>query len=293
MLFPIFLQAAIQSWDPEIEAVLRRRDAARREAALAPVQAAPSQADDDDLGRLIAAVPPLVAGRFAACLSKTNTSPADGLRDALAWVTTGGGAYAALCHGYALGKAERWAEAQTVLATGAAMPGLSEAFRAQLHAQAGNAALLAGDSKAAAAQFDAALGAPLPKTLATGEIHLDRARARVANGDLAGARADLDSAIALAAADPLTWLLSATLARRTGNLALARDHIAQAARRAPRDGQVALEQGVILALSGDQDGAARAAFLRARELAGAGLVAQQAEAYLAQLGPEPTKTEGR
>jgi hypothetical protein len=278
-------QSAVPAHDPEIEALLRRRDEQRRAEALSQ----PVPAPGDDREGLAAVVPPAVAERLAACLAIANAKPSEGLAEAQRWARAeSGGAHAALCHGYALGRAERWAEAPAVFESGAAMPGLDAAMRARLFAQAGNAALIAGDAARSARLFDAALAGPLPRTLATGEIHLDRARARVAAGDLAGARADLDIAVTLAGGDPLAWLLSATLARRMDDLPLARLHIEEAAKRARNDAAVALEQGIIHALSGDNDAAARAAFSRARELAGTdSAIARQAADYLAQLGAAP------
>ncbi|MBN8830090.1 MAG: hypothetical protein J0G94_05540 [Sphingomonadales bacterium] len=303
---PILLSAALAltqlaqaspQHSPEIEALLRHRDERRRAEAEAPSPMPtpePAPAEDDSAG-LSEVIPPAIAARLAQCLAKANADPALGISDAQAWVGTGGGAFAAQCHGYALGKTERWAEAAETLERGARLPDADTVTRARLWSQAGNAALLAGDAPRAARDLDQALTGTLPQTLATGEIHLDRARARVATNDLKGARADLDRAIVLAGSDPLAWLLSATLARRMDDLPLARQHIEEAARRAPRDAPIALEQGVIYALSGDRDDAARAALRRAQELAGTdGDLAQRAGDYLAQLGPEPARpADGR
>jgi tetratricopeptide (TPR) repeat protein len=300
---PIILSAALAltqlaqaspQHDPEIEALLRHRDERRRaeaeESAPAPEPTpAPAEAEDDGAA-LSEVIPPAIAAHLAQCLERANADPALGISDAQSWVGTGGGAYAAQCHGYALGKMERWAEAADTFERGARLPDADTVTRARLWSQAGNAALLAGDAPRAARDLDQALTGALPATLTTGEIHLDRARARVATNDLKGARADLDQAIVLAKGDPLAWLLSATLARRMNDLPLARQHIEEAARRAPNDAPVALEQGVIYALSGDRDEDARAAFRHAQELAGTdGKIAQQAADYLAQLGPEPGK----
>jgi len=297
---PIILTAALaltqlaqaSQHDPEIEALLRHRDEKRRSEAqtpLPPAKPTPAPAQDDGAA-LAEVIPPGIAARLATCLAKANTEPAQGISDAQAWVGTGGGAFAAQCHGYALGKAERWAEAADVFERGAGLPDAGVATRARLWSQAGNAALLAGNAARAVRDLDQALAGKLPETLATGEIHLDRARARVATSDLKGARADLDRAVVLAKDDPLAWLLSATLARRMDDLPLARLHIEEAAKRARSDAPIALEQGVIYALSGDRDEAARASFRRAQELAGKDSpVVKQAADYLAQLGPEPAK----
>jgi len=298
-------------YDPEIEALMRHRDEQRRarqqdqaEADQAPaaqvppnqapaVQEAAPETGGDDGASLAAVVPPAVAQRLAACIGSANAEPERGLADARAWRGEKGGAYADLCEGYAFGRAGRWREAATAYETGGATPGLDAVTRARLWSQAGNAALIGGDKARALQAFDEALAQPLPSTLATGEIYLDRARARVAADDQPGARVDLDKALVLAGSDPMAWLLSATLARRMNDLPLARTHIQKAAQLAGNDAAVALEEGVIDALSGDRDAAARAAFGKAKELARPGSdIAAQAEDYLAQLGSAPAAADG-
>jgi tetratricopeptide (TPR) repeat protein len=117
-------------------------------------------------------------------------------------------------------------------------------------AQAGNAWLAAGEPVKARAALDAALASGTLTGLALGEARLDRARVLVAAGDMEGARGDLDRALADAKADPLAWLLSATLARRQGDLPRARRPTSP--RRcgvAADDPQVQLEAGNIAALA--------------------------------------------
>lgn len=275
--------------DPEIEALLRRRDEQRQAAEQ---HSARGPQPEGDRAALASVVPPEIAARLANCLEQANVSSAQGLAEADSWTKSGGGAYAAQCRGYALGREGRWTEAAKAFEAGAAYSGLDAVTQARLWSQAGNAALITGNTSEALRALDAALSRPLPATLATGEIHLDRARARVAANDLKGARSDLDQAVVMAAADPLAWLLSATLARRMDDLALARLHIEEAASRARNDGAVALEQGIILALSGN-DAGARAAFSRAKEVASPGSeITIRADDYLAQLngGPAPPST---
>ena len=307
---PIFLPAALAltqlaqltpAQPPEIEALLRHRDEKRRADSVyaptptpSPTPAQPPVLTQDDRAALAAVVPAAVADKLAECLSRANVNPAEGIATASAWDLKGGGAYAAQCRGYALGRAERWVEAADAFERGAATDSLDAVTKARLWSQAGNAALIAGNGTRALRDLDTALAAPLPATLATGEIHLDRARARVAANDLKGARVDLDQAILLAKDDPLAWLLSATLARRMNDLPLARIHIGEAATRARNDAAIALEQGVIYALSGDRDPAARAALQRARELAAKDSdIQKQAGDYLAQLGPDAAAPPGK
>lgn len=292
MLFLAALAMAQSPYDDGIEALLRRRD--EKKAAEALQQAPPQNASADERAALAAAIPPAIAERLADCLAKVNTKAEEGLAAAQAWAREGGGVYAAQCEGYALGKAERWKEAADAFEAGAATPKLDLVTRARLWSQAGNAALIGGDAARAVRDLDQALQQPLPRTLSTGEIHLDRARARVAAGNLPGARTDLDQAVMLANADPLAWLLSATLARRMNDLPLARTHIEEAAKRSSNDGAIALEQGIIYALSGDRDDAARAAFRRAQATAPKDSdTAKQAADYLAQLGPDPDRPTTR
>ncbi len=280
----IFAQAG--AFSPEIDAVMRARKP-RTERRAAPSS---PQGDADGLST---ALPPDIAKRLDGCIARANEDAVAGIAAARAWQAEKSaaaghdGAAAALCLGYGLGRQGNWSAAADAFEAGAGREGLDAVTRARLWSQAGNAALIAGDARRALIALDAALAAPLPETLATGEIWLDRARARVARDDLPGARVDMSEAVRLAAADPLAWLLSATLARRMNDLPLARAHVAEAVKRAGDDASVALEQGIILALSGGQDAAARDAFARAARLAPGSDVAAKANAYLAQLDIAP------
>ena len=149
--------------------------------------------------------------------------------------------------------------------------------------QAGNAALAGGDAARAKTGFDAALARGQAAGLDLGEIHLDRARARFALNDKKGARDDLDMALKLAPADPLAWLLSATLARQSGDLDRAIADIEEAQKRSPDDAQVALEAGNIAIVSGSE-AAARVAWEAAVKAAPDTPAGKSAAAALARLG---------
>ena len=278
MLFLTALVLAQSAYSPEIEAVMRNRDEKRAAETRSRVEKAAVEKS------LASVIPTAIAERLSACLTSADVRPEDGLAAATKWASESGGAYAAQCKGYSLGKAGRFAEAAGAFESGAVMTGLDVLAQARLWSQAGNAALVAGDTTRALADLDRALEKPLPAVLSTGEIHLDRARARVAANDLKGARTDMDTAVQLAAADPLAWLLSATLARRMDDLPMARAHIEQAAKLSRNDASIALEQGIIYALSGDRDPAAKAAFQRAQQVAAKDSdIPAKATAYLAQL----------
>lgn len=265
-------------YSPELEALMRHRDEKRAAEARTRI------AKEQEGPTLASVIPAAIAERLSSCLSSADLKPETGLADAAKWAGEGGAAYAAHCKGYALGKAGRFADAAAAFESGAVQPGTDLPTQARLWSQAGNAAMAAGDPARALADLNHALERPLPASLATGEIHLDRARARVATGDLKGARSDIDQTLVMAPQDPLAWLLSATLARRMDDLPMARAHIEQAAKLSRNDGDIALEQGVIYALSGDRDAAAKAAFQRAQEVAPKGsAVASKATVYLTQL----------
>ncbi len=253
-----------QAYDPEIEAVMNRP---KKEKAAAVAGAATTTATKTATERSLP-VPPSIAGPFQACLDEAANSPDAGIAFANKWRIDGGGFYARHCLGFAYARAERWSPAIVAFEQGA-----EEAERAsdmvqsaRLWAQAGNAALAGGDPTKAKADFDAALARGIPDGLEKGEVHLDRSRALVALNDPAGARESLDVALAQAPLDPLAWLLSATLARRTNQLQQAQNHIAQAVKLSPDDASVALEEGNIAVLTGHDD-IARAAWQRAVRLA--------------------------
>jgi len=198
--------------------------------------------------------------RFAACVELTEKDAAQALEAAGTWQIQGGGVLARQCAGLAYASLRRWLPAATAFQQAAEEAERHKDGRAaRLWVQAGNAALAAGDTAKAGQFLDAALAGDSLKGAEAGEAHLDRARARASLNDPAAARVDLDMALKLVPDDPLAWLLSATLARRSGDFARARTDIAEAMKRAPDDASVALEAGNIAVLSGS-DAAARTAW---------------------------------
>ncbi|HUD92015.1 tetratricopeptide repeat protein [Sphingobium sp.] len=267
---PFFLPLLLQAYDPEIEAVMNRSRKQKQEeraaaaAAATPPAAGSAPARDD--GRI--PVPAKFAVPFQACLDQAIESPDAGVAFAQKWRIEGGIFYARHCMGFAYSRAERWTPAIVAFEQAAeeAERGNEMAQSARLWAQAGNAALASGDAAKARTDFDAALARGLPDGMEKGEVHLDRARALVALGDTDGARDSLDVALAQAPKDPLGWLLSATLARRSGEMSLAQAHIARAVQLSPDDASVALEEGNVAILT-DHEDVARSAWQRAVRLA--------------------------
>lgn len=223
--------------------------------------------------------------RFSQCMDLATSDPSAGQANAMRWRGEGGGALAGQCLGVAYSNQRRWPAAAGAFEDAARAAELKKDARASNYwAQAGNAWLAAGEVAKARAALDAALATGALEGLALGEAHLDRARAMVAAGDTENARGELDQATLYAAKDPLAWLLSATLARRTGDLPRATKDIGEALKRSPDDPSVQLEAGNIAAAGGDEANA-RASWTRVTELAPASPIAASARKALEQFAP--------
>ena len=220
--------------------------------------------------------------RWENCVELAIADPARGIAEADRWKLAGGNFLTHQCRGMAYAAQRRWTSAGDAFETAAREAEVARDARAPNYwAQAGNAWLAAGDAGKARAALDAALATGTLTGLELGEAHLDRARALVAAGNLAGARADLDQALVHAAADPMAWLLSANLARRMGDIPLAKTHIARALERAADDASVQLEAGNIAAVARDAAGA-KAGWTRAAQLAPDSPIGRSARAALEQ-----------
>ncbi len=194
--------------------------------------------------------------RFEECVTLIEKDTAQAIEFAGKWRIDGDGLLSRQCLGLAYAAAGRWEPAMTAFEQAAQQAEKERDGRAaNLWVQAGNAALAGNNPARAKPAFDAALATGTIKGSAAGEVHLDRARALVSLRDVAGARKDIDEALKLVPTDPLGWLLSATLARRTNDLARAGSDIAQAAELGPDDAAIALEAGNIAMLSGIPDAA--------------------------------------
>ena len=179
----------------------------------------------------------------------------------------------------------RWDAAETAFAEAAQVAAAGDPVRlAALRGQAGNAALAGNHADRALAHFDAALVQPSGDPAARGQLHLDRARALVALQRPDEAQLALVAAQRDAPDEPLVWLLSATLARRQGDLAAAQRMIEVAASLDPKDPDIGLEAGVIAVLDG-RDAAARQTWQSVRLTAPGSPAAETAKAYLDQLAP--------
>lgn len=229
------------------------------------------------------------AARTAACRVLVSRDPAAAIEQATAWADRDKSVPARQCLGLAFVAAERWAPAQSALELAAGSAQANNDSRApELWSQAANAALAADQPAKARENLDHALAAPnLAPTLA-GEAWVDRARADVALDDLPQARRDMDKGLALVPQDPFAWLLSATLARRQGDVVRAQKDIVSALKSAADDPAVQLEAGNIAAAAG-QNEAARLAWTRAAQLGPGDPAGKTAAALLAQPHPDTPK----
>jgi len=223
--------------------------------------------------------------RYHHCVALVRSGAVAAAAEAERWRQSGGGHLAEQCAGVAEAAQGHWAIAAGDFETAAHQAeSARDTRRGGYWAQAGNAWLAAGEPGKARAALDAALAAGTLAGLQRGEAQLDAARALVATGDLKSGRAMLDQALVEAAADPLAWLLSATLARRMDDLPRAHTDIAEALSRSRDDASVQLEAGNIAALSRDEAGA-RQAWSQAVRIAPDSPQGHAAAAALQQFGP--------
>lgn len=189
--------------------------------------------------------------RYSECLSLVSKEPERAVELARAWQAGGGNIGARQCMGMAYIALQRPAPAALSFEQAARAAEAVRDLRAtDLWAQAGNAYLIAGDASKARAAIDTAIARGEGSDAWRGELHIDRARADVELGDLSAARASLNQALELVPADPMGWLLSATLARRQNDLTRAAADILEAEQRAGDDPHILLEAGNIALLSG-------------------------------------------
>ena len=225
--------------------------------------------------------------RFDECVKKSDSDPAAAAQIATVWAGSGGGASAAQCLGMARSALNDWKGAADAFTAAAEIADKTHDRRgANLWVSAGNAALAGGDTARAHTALSHAIANPALGEQMKGEALLDRARTDVAANDLPAARADMNDALALVPADPMAWLLSATLARRMGDGARASADIKEAMMRAPNEADVLYEAGNVAATNGDMDGA-RAQWTRAAAADPQSDAAKSARAELAASGGTP------
>ncbi len=229
-----------------------------------------------------------VADRLQSCLVRAEQDSTAARIEAEAWFNSAIGltrAQALQCRGYAEANLGQWADAaRSFIAARDDSDAVDAKYRARLGAMAANALLTAGNTESALPVLDRAKddSTEAEFTQLSAEIEIDRARALVSQNKLAAASEALSEARTLAPMSVRAWLLSATLSRRTDDLAAAQTQIEQAAMLDPANPEIGLEAGVIAALSGN-DEAARLSWQSIVTLAPDSPQATTAKSYLAQL----------
>lgn len=239
---------------------------------------------------LAAAAPaaPSDEARFLSCTEEVKVAPAKALETANVWRVQGGGLLARQCLGLAYAALDRWAPAATAFEQAAREAETERDVRAgDFWVQSGNGWLAAGDGVKAKQAFDAALVTTALTPELRGEVHLDRARAAVLLGDIAGARTDIDKGLALVPTDPFGWYLSSALALREEKLARAREDIAKAIALAPNDPDLLVQAGTVAGTAGDVE-SARTFYEKA---ARAAPMSQAGKAAAAALAANPAALE--
>lgn len=228
---------------------------------------------------------PAARAAIDVCLDTARDDPEKARALAEEWVSRTTGTQRATgqhCLGVAAGNAGDWPAASTAFL--AARDGAVEPrFRARMGALAGSALLAQNKAAEALAALEAAQPLAASDAALGSEIAQERAVALVVLGREADAGAALAQARTLGPDDAHGWLLSATLARRQGDLAAAQAHIEKAASLDPRDPAIGLEAGVIAALGG-RDAVARQSFQSVISAAPGSDEARAAQGYLGQLG---------
>ena len=249
-----------------------------------PVSAVPPELRDRPVREQVVRKDPAVSTALDTCLGTAQSDPEKARALAEEWVSRTTGAQRAAgrhCLGVAAGNGGDWSAAAAAFL--AARDDASEPrFRARMSALAGSAFLAEDEADQALSALDAGQADAAGDAALIGAIALDRASALVALGREGEAASALSEARTAIPDDAQAWLLSATLSRRTGDLAAAQSQIQQAATLDPRDPAIGLEAGVIAALGG-RDEAARKSFesvIAASPESSQGLAAKQ---YLAQL----------
>ena len=272
MISSLFLPLLIQSATPygsPIDPVLRSSQA-KPEAAATP---APPQIKTQSPADI----------RLNQCVDEAADDPGQGLLAANKWQIEGGGYLARNCLGFAYAELQNWDKAIPEFVLAAKGAGDAADDRAAIFwSQAGNAALASGDYPVALQYFGSALERGTLSGLLKGEVHLDMARAFVALDQYDQAKAQFALVHEIVPEDPLGWLLSATLARRMGDLARAKSDIAVAAKLVATDPAIALEAGNIAYEAGDM-ASARSNWEQAVKFDPDSPSAKAATRYLAQL----------
>lgn len=193
------------------------------------------------------------ARRYAECMTQARAKPASGLANARGWAAKKGGPPARHCEAVALLGLGRHGEAARLLENIArtATDARTRRLRADIFGQAGNAWLIAKKPFLAKEAIDRAL-ALRPNDP---ELLLDRGIAYASLKQYQGAVDDTTQILARSPRRLDALILRATAYRHLKRLDLALKDIDAALARKPIPPAALLEQGYILSLKGDREGA--------------------------------------
>ncbi len=199
---------------------------------------------------------------YDECVALIAADAAGAEREAAAWARSGGGAAARHCRALALiATGAGSAAIDELLGIAAEEPDLTAQARAEVLVQAGEMLLDEGDGVTARAVANQAL------SLAPGDPDATAlsAAVRLADGDAAGAVAEIDATMASGDATARLLVLRSAAERRLGDFVAARDDAQRATELAPKSPSAWLERGRVAARIGDRQDA-RDALLRAVSL---------------------------
>jgi tetratricopeptide (TPR) repeat protein len=203
------------------------------------------------------------AKRYAACMERARSAPAEGLALAEAWIKEKETVPGRHCRAVALIGMGRGEQAVGALdALGAEIEGHQPALAADLYHQAAMVEFDAGRPDAASALMDRAL----KLTPDSVELLIDRALVFGARNDYASALDRLEHARKLAPARPDVLVLIASAHRQLGHRQRAEESLNAALAIDPENVAALLERGILRRLAGDNE-AARADWERVRALA--------------------------
>jgi tetratricopeptide (TPR) repeat protein len=229
------------------------------------------------------------ADRYAACMERARTAPAEGLALADAWLGQSDSMPGRHCRATALSGLGRTEEAAAALdALGRGLEAREPTLAAELYRQAALVEFEAGRLDAAEQLQDRGLKLA-PESV---ELLIDRALLLGAREDYAKSLKSLERARELAPARGEVLVLMAAAHRLLGRPELAQESLGAALAVEPDNPGALLERGILRRLGGDKEGA-RADWERVRALAPESPEAETAAANLnlldepAPIGAEP------
>jgi len=191
------------------------------------------------------------AYQYKACMALSKRNPDEAFATGLRWRDLGGGDAAEHCVAAALIGLGQYADAARRLEVLAEKAKQNPSVKAGLLAHAAQARLLEGKAPRA----EAVLTAALKLTPGDAALLVDRAQARAAQRDYAGAVDDLTEAIGRESRRPDAFVFRATAYRYLDKLELALADIERALQLRPTHPDALLERGIIRRLRRDNAGA--------------------------------------